>query len=534
MTSPKRILVLFADEWAAYSPTLQNLVTVLGRDGRFEVSALCVDSGAFRYESLPEPPYERLAVPSRDAVERAAEKRWSMDRAIRDWINARVWPHQALDAYTVAKGRRLVKALIGRDPDHVVAIDPLAMLLAGVLFRDVSFLSLEVRQTMLLDWLSPSRFAAVVIQNEERRRLLFPRGLRTEEGEPPVFHVQNSHIFAGRVPRHFSRSLVYFGNIADTHGLRLYPDLLDHLPGWTLTMKGIVSPGVREAIAARWGRHLASGRLRIDEEHIPQDRVVEWLRGFGVGLCVYDIELLERTVTRSTRHLVEHFRNCPSGKLFNYYAAGVPVVANDLPGLRSVADHGAGILAPADAASMAEAAGRIEADYGRFVDGAYAAAEAWDFARLAAPFLDWLATRPSVPPRTRREAASEQSLRLGGFVRALSSGLRSPAGARMARIRDLVGTRPVIVYGAGEHTEWLLRDHALGSLLIAAYADGDPAKQGTTFHGRPVIAPEAIPDHAADVFISSYAHEAAIVRALGERHPGRLSLHRLYGDEGSA
>lgn len=531
MTTPKRILVLFADEWAAYSPTLQNLVTTLGRDARFEVSALCVDSGAFRYESLPEPPYERLAVPSRDAAERAAGKRWSMDRAIRDWINARVWPHQALDAYTVAKGRRLLKALIGRDPDHVVAIDPLAMLLAGVLFRDVSFLSLEVRQTMLLDWLSPSRFAAVVIQNEERRRLLFPRGLRTEEGEPPVFHVQNSHIFSDRVPRHPSRSLVYFGNIADTHGLRIYPDLLDHLPGWTLTMKGILSPAAREAIASRWGRHLASGRLRIDEEHIPQDRVVEWLRGFGVGLCVYDIELLERTVTRSARHLVEHFRNCPSGKLFNYYAAGVPVVANDLPGLRSVADHGAGILAPADAASMAEAARRIEADYARYVDGAYAAAEAYDFARMAASYLDWLATRPSAPARTRRQAGAEQSLRLSGFVRALSAGLKSPATARLARVAAAVGARPVVVYGAGEHTAWLLRDHALGSLAIAAYADGDPAKQGTSFHGRPVIAPEAIPEHAADVFVSSYAHEAAIVDRLRSLHGKTIRLHRLYGED---
>ncbi len=523
----KRILVLFADEWAAYSPTLQNLVTVLNRDGRFEARALCVDGGQFSYEGLPDPPYERFRVPTPEEADQSANSAWSIDARLRNWINARLFPHQAIDTYTVAKARRLAKSLIGRAPDHVIAIDPVAMLLAAALFEDVTFLSLEVRNTLLLDWISPASFASVIIQNDERYRMLFPRD------EHRVFHIQNSHIFAGRVPRAPCRKLVYFGNIAETHGLWVYPDVLDHLPGWTLTLKGIVSPAARAILHERWERHLASGRLIVDEEHIPQDQVIEWLRGFGVGLCFYDIERLARTVTRSTQHLVEHFRNVPSGKLFNYYAAGVPVVANDLPGLRSVADHGAGLLASPDPRVLAEAVLSIEGAYGRYVDGCYAAAEAYDFARMAAPYADWLAARPRLPESSPRQLSLRQALRLSGFVRALARGLRSPVPERLARIAENLGDRPLVIYGAGEHTEWLLREHDLGRLAIVAYADGDARKHGSRFHERPVIAPEEIRDHAADVFVSSFAHEHAIAAKLTDLFGDAIRIHRLYGSDGA-
>lgn len=521
----KKILIVFVDEWAAYSPTLQNLVTVLDRDGRFEVTALYGDNGRYSVHGLDPRLYERVALPSPEEAEKRARSPWSMAGHLKRRLNSRLFPHEHVSAYTMEKLRVFAKKLVGRTPDHVIAIDPVAMTLCAALFDSVTFLSLEVLNEIFLRWIEPSRFHGVVIQNPERYALVFPQGGHR------TFWIQNSHLFEGRSPREFNRSIVYFGNIAPTHGMEIMVDAMRALPEFTLTMKGILTPAMRARLEGLAGDLLASGRIMIEDGHIEQSDTAAWLRKFGLGFCFYDIAMLRRSVLRRDARLVDHYLNCPSGKLFNYYAAGLPVVGSEIPGLASVSEHTAGILlGDCSASAVAESVRRIAADYERFVKGSFAAAEANDFATLARPFADALAAVVKEAPGSAA-TAFHHSIRLASFLKTFDERVRSPVPAIMGALRRRIESRPLVVYGAGLHTEWLMKE-GLGDFSIAALADSDSKKWGSRFLGYEIVSPERIADFAEDVLISSYEHEAVIAKTVRELFGDRVRIHRFYADHG--
>ena len=54
------------------------------------------------------------------------------------------------------------------------------------------------------------------------------------------------------------------------------------------------------------------------------------------GFCFYDFNLIKKNDF--------NYLSAPSGKLFNYYAAGVPVIGSEILGLQSVRDYATGVL----------------------------------------------------------------------------------------------------------------------------------------------------------------------------------------------
>lgn len=78
-------------------------------------------------------------------------------------------------------------------------------------------------------------------------------------------------------------------------------------------------------------------------------------------------------------------------------------------------------------------------------------------------------------------------------------------------IGDLVRSGdPILVWGAGLHTQRLLTGELMGA-NIEAFIDSDPAYQGTTLGGKPILAPGAVAG-GLPILISSYRSEDKIVR----------------------
>ena len=105
-------------------------------------------------------------------------------------------------------------------------------------------------------------------------------------------------------------------------------------------------------IAALGERARQSGwRARRLRGHVPYDRVPEVLAEASVALLPLPDEPVARLFTSPL-------------KLFDYIAAGVPIVASDLPALREVLRHeqNALLATPGDADSFAAAVTRILAD----------------------------------------------------------------------------------------------------------------------------------------------------------------------------
>lgn len=519
------LLIVFADEWAAYSCTLQNLVTLLAPD--YDVEVLTFDNGRFRVDGLDRSVYRvaRIAPPD-EFNARESDPRLLHAKFLRDTINANLRHHERIDLYTAEKIRLLMPELARRDPGAVIAVDALSAFASAFFFDAITLVSLEFSRSELVRLLGRRVIRDVVIQTPERMRMLFGGEAR------PVHLIQNSHIFEEHEPPAAGSRLVYFGNIAETHGLRLMLDAIRLLPEFTLTMQGIADAATLRRLREDHGDLFASGCLAIDERYVAQEDVVRTLQQHSIGFCFYDIELLKRTVTRSTAYLVEHFRNCPSGKLFNYFAAGLPVVASDVPGLSSVRDHDAGVLLdPPSPEAVAAAVRTIAADHARFSRGAIAAARAHDFRAMARPFLDDLAARVNRdrPPGGVSAAAQAAAwLRAAESFRTLRHGVGRTEAHAMARISAALGGRPVVVHGAGELARYLHERCGLAKLDVRAFADGDRTKWSGKFLGKPVIDPDRIADHASDVVIASYAHEAAIAERLARTFGSRVRVHRLY------
>lgn len=85
--------------------------------------------------------------------------------------------------------------------------------------------------------------------------------------------------------------------------------------------------------------------------------------------------------------------------------------------------------------------------------------------------------------------------------------------------------KPLILWGAGSHTQRLLSRTALASCNIVAIVDSDRKKQGTRLSGFTIQAPEILPPPPdATIAIVAAVHFDAIVRAAAILWPGLPSV----------
>jgi glycosyltransferase involved in cell wall biosynthesis len=100
---------------------------------------------------------------------------------------------------------------------------------------------------------------------------------------------------------------------------------------------------------------------------------------------------------------------------------------------------------------------------------------------------------------------------------------------RMQRTLGALAGRPVVIYGAGEHTRQLAHIIEASPIRLVAIADDDPGKHGTQMLGVPVISLAQIADSGArDVVISSWMHEGAMHDGVASCVGEVASVHRLY------
>ncbi len=306
----QRVLIVFPVEWASYSPTLINLVNALEDD--FDVRVLAFDNGQYKNSQLPARNYSFI---------------WMPPGLIRVF--------DTLQLYKALRAVLLLIRLLREKADHVIGVDSVGLWAAQLRFGRAHFLSLEAKRDYLFRLCRRTRIMSVIIQTTERYEFLFGQRslhpLRT-------FLIQNAPVLtASGVLRHpEERHLIYFGNIIPEHGIFQCLEVMRILPEMKLTVKGIMSAEISEEIRQRFPDLISSGRVDLDPDYLPQEEVVSYLSRFSAGFCFYDFNLIKKNDF--------NYLSAPSGKLFNYYAAGVPVIGSDILGLQSVRDYATGVL----------------------------------------------------------------------------------------------------------------------------------------------------------------------------------------------
>jgi len=112
---------------------------------------------------------------------------------------------------------------------------------------------------------------------------------------------------------------------------------------------------------------------------------------------------------------------------------------------------------------------------------------------------------------------TEQVLRYLREIFVLANSARGEIVLYLRSILQEGGIRRLAVYPAGEVAETIL--HALDALdmEVVGIVDDDLARQGSSFHGRVVAAPETLADMAIDaVLVATYQHRPAILARLRE------------------
>jgi glycosyltransferase involved in cell wall biosynthesis len=343
----KSCLIIFPDDWLSYSPTVLNLASMMLTRG-WRVKIVTVQSGY---------PLSRF-----DAELSVVRIHRRLKRVL-GWVRL----------FHVYRAVLLILRLLKEQRhDCHIAVDShgaLCMQLAGI--RRFDYLSLEVHRDTAWKLVDRRRIRSVLIQSPERYEYLFGNAAM------PRFIIQNAPMLTDPVrPRAQGTPfrLVFFGNAIAPHGIFDCIDLVCQDRDLSLEICGVVAADVRDHVA-RCG---AAERIRVNADYVDQSHVQAYLAQFDAGLCLYNVSESDF-----------NYQSIPSGKLFNYFSAALPVIASDLIGLKPVKDFGAGVLVKHHSvAELREAVSQIQRDYATYSKGAADAANHFEFRRMSQPYLD--------------------------------------------------------------------------------------------------------------------------------------------------
>jgi glycosyltransferase involved in cell wall biosynthesis len=343
----KTAAVVFPDEWLPYSPTVLNLLQCLKEKG-YKTTVVTVRSSMFsNFEA-----YERDVAAFR------------IPRFLRQLPIQ--FPYQLLKLLLfLLFHRRTI-----RRADLCFAVDSLGFVVARLLGKNPYYVSLEAVRDVWLRLARRLGIRHVLIQTPERYEWLFGDA----PNAPPYSMLPNAPILEPRPPaEQTGNDLVYLGYVSATHGVEACIGALEHLPErFRLTVRGPGHADYLESLQTRHRLLIDRGRLTVDPSYIPPEEVVPYLSRFAAGFCFYDFNLI--------RAGDFNYTSCPSGKLFNYLAAGVPVIGSDILGLKVVRERQCGVLlADPTAAAIADAVRVIESGAEGYRRRCLDASAAFDF-----------------------------------------------------------------------------------------------------------------------------------------------------------
>ncbi len=374
-TQRQRIIILFAGTHLAYSPTITQLYDALSETTDVTILA----------ETFPGFIDEKLEGRQVDYFENNGKSKISLSEKLIYFylrrFNAHAikleaagfklkmeWAHFMLVKNTLQKGHY----------DRVIAVDLHNLFYCSLLGRHADFISLELGiGENLLPIIKKELIDAVIIQTEPRYEYLF------KDAQLRKFIIPNSPVFEEREIKKNKKGLVYGGTAWDPFGFYHCLEYLKKYPDTPMTVRGAVPAAERTRIHEEYPELLAQKLLIIDETYLENDKVVDYFSQFEIGICFYNFDV------EWIRHF--NYRSAPSGKLFKYLAAGVPVLAIDIIGFKFIDEMQCGVLIP-DLRPESIRAGieQLRSRYAFYESNTMAAAKHFSFDKALQPYLNYV------------------------------------------------------------------------------------------------------------------------------------------------
>lgn len=374
----KTVLILFPLPHIAFSPTTLGLYDALAE--QFNVTIFCpldpretgIDLKGRKIQYFP---FDTSRV----------RKIKALPLFISQKLNNLIKPNRIegnLNIYDFVRFLEYKKAIknIGVDYDEVIAVDMMLLYLSQSIFKETSFLSLELTASELpfLKVVPADFIKCVIIQSEQRYKYLFG------EMKLKTFFIQNAPVYkplpeVTKEPNAF----LFNGTATPWFGLYHCLNFIKQFPEFSLTFKGVVLSSESVKIKHDYGELIKSENIIMNKEYTESGQMLRFMAGYEIGFCFYDLSYPKMNTF--------NYQTAPSGKMFAYFAAGVPVIGNDLEGLKIIKQFEAGILIKDfRAETIYEAQKKIKNNYAFYRENCFKAAAYYSFDKNVKPFREFL------------------------------------------------------------------------------------------------------------------------------------------------
>ena len=248
--------------------------------------------------------------------------------------------------------------------------------------KKAHLLSLEIIDNDLYRNSCPiNSIKSVIIQSEERYRYLFGNQKLT------TFFVQNAPNYIDEKINLSTRKkneLIFCGSAMPGFGIFRCLEFLEDFPEYRLTVKGAIPDYVKKTMRENFSELFDQNRLILNEEYLSPSELNSYLSNFRIGFVFYDYFKFDYMNTFN-------YKSAPSGKLFQYYNAGLPVVSNNISGLNSIKEFKTGVMIDSmDSTSIKDAIDQIELDYENYAIRSKNLSAYFDFSKNILPFIKYL------------------------------------------------------------------------------------------------------------------------------------------------
>lgn len=374
----KKVLILTLNNYILYQPSILNLYEALAP--HFDVEVFSMTDNPKNIPSIPGKNVTFLA-PNYWLKQFYEKKDFIISRFtkyIKKFVPDYIYYYSYYNKYLPSILERHLKKKKVK-ADIVIAVDLQVLYLAQKIYGDVHFLSLEIDNNTnpYYKKIDPDKIKSVFVQSKLRFDYLFP------DKKPKVFYVQNAPSYSGRrFPVDGRRDFVWSGAVDKRLAILECLDFFRAYPEYKMVIKGSANPKLLRHIEEEYQDLIKNGTIVFNREYLESNRFIEFLSGFKMGFCFYQWDLIRASY---------NYLTAPSGKLFMNFAAGVPVVACNIPGFELVKEFNAGVLVDDyEPETLYKAARQIEANYAEYSEGCYRAAEHFSFDKNVAPYVEFL------------------------------------------------------------------------------------------------------------------------------------------------
>jgi len=373
MADKKNILIIFEGSHIAFSPSIAQMHKVLSSE--FNISVLAQDPAEFSQNTKL--PFYLETYPLNSVKGRYFYKGIF---ALLLMINSearlfnRYFKRQYLEYFF--RFLRIKKLLATNKYQAIICVDLKNLFLINTLLKKRSyFLSLELCYAEhVLPAIDTALVEAVIIQSQVRFDYLF------KDKKINTFIIPNAPVFDAAVVKASRSGLVYTGTAWKPFGFDYCLRYLLQAPQEKLTVLGTLKGDLLKRNEDY--QSLLKRQLFIHNEYIKDEEVVDFLSVFEIGFCFYNFDV--KWINNF------NYQSAPSGKIFKYIAAGVPVICNSIVGFNFVDEFKCGVrIDQFDADTIAAAVKRIRNNYDEYVQGALNAAAHFSFDKAVAPFLTY-------------------------------------------------------------------------------------------------------------------------------------------------